>query len=581
MTVSRAVVGVIGHVDHGKTALVRALTGQETDRLAEEQRRGISIALGFAHLEVGGPEGGATVDLIDMPGHERFVRTMIAGATGLDAVLLVVAADEGLKPQTEEHVAIAGLLGLRRAVVAVTKSDLADAERVDEVGEAAVALLRAAGIAAGAVVVCSAVSGAGVEVLGAALGELAGQSEGRSGEGLAFLPVDRAFAITGHGPVVTGTLRGAALSVGEVLALHPGAREVRVRALQVHGRKVEVAAPGSRVAVNLRGVEIGELAHGMALAAPGTFGASLGASEWLTLDLRSVAGAPVLKNGMSLRWLAGTAEGDARLRLLEGDKLEPGARMLAQVRLGEALAIPAGERVVLRLPAPVGTVAGGRVLEPVCRRRRRGDAGVLARLAGLRDLAPGGVIAGELVRAGVKGVMLGELSRLTALAPGAVVALLAGTDFAVSPRGMVLPQGEMERRRLGARVDPGREAERVDQTARLGEAMRLAGLMPPTPKEIAVDPQARAAAERLLREGVIVRCTDRDKGKELYFHREAIAGARAVLGPVLAASVGEGGVLVSEICAMLGISRKFAMPLLDHLDTIRFTRRVGDRRVLG
>ena len=215
------VLGVIGHVDHGKTALVRALTGQDTDRLAEEKQRGISIALGFAHLNVGSD---AAIDLIDMPGHERFVRTMISGATGIDAILLVLAANEGVKPQTVEHVDIAGLLGLRRAVVAISKTDLVAPEQARKVADDAVRLLALSGLDPLPPVMTSALQETGIEDLRRALQDLAAQQRPHTADGFAYLPIDRAFSIAGHGPVVTGTLRGAAVTAGDTLELLPSRR---------------------------------------------------------------------------------------------------------------------------------------------------------------------------------------------------------------------------------------------------------------------------------------------------------------------------------------------------------------------
>ncbi|MET0180382.1 MAG: selenocysteine-specific translation elongation factor, partial [Novosphingobium sp.] len=306
---NRLVVGVIGHVDHGKTALVRALTGIDTDRLAEEKRRGVSIELGFAHFAAA---GGAAIDLIDMPGHERFIRTMVAGAAGIDTVLVVVAADEGVRPQTREHVEIARLLGVRRAVLAISKADLAGAERIGEVSAAASDLLSRNGLAAVAPVLTSAAAGRGIAELGHALAALAAANPPPSGDGLPFFPIDRVFAVAGHGVVATGTLRGAAVGPGDTLELLPGPRKVRVRTVQVHGAAVAHALPGQRVALNLRDVAVGELARGMALAGDG----SLSPQLWLTLAIAAAAGAPPLRNGLRLRALLGTGEVEARLRLL-------------------------------------------------------------------------------------------------------------------------------------------------------------------------------------------------------------------------------------------------------------------------
>jgi len=619
----RALIGVIGHVDHGKTALVRALTGTETDRLAEEQARGISIALGFAHLS----GDGICADLIDMPGHERFVRTMIAGATGIDAVLLVVAANEGIMPQTAEHADIAALLGLTRAVVAVTKADLVTPQEAALVGEAARGHLAALGIAAPGAIVTSSETGEGIDALRAALLALAREQRPRRDDGDAWLPIDRAFSVPGHGPVATGTLRGAAVAAGDVLTLLPAGRPVRVRAVQVHGEAVACGRPGQRVAVNLRDADLGEIGRGMALAASG----AMVASEWLTLGLRSAAGAPRLRGGMRLRALAGTAEVDARLRLLDCDVLEPGEQCFAQVRLATPLALPAHEHVVLRLHSPARTVAGGRVLEPVARRRRRDDPATLDRLRERRDLPGEALIAAEIARAGAAGIASDELARASALSAAAVRRVLADLAVAVSGKGVVFPAAELDA--LAARLpgllsphpagltrnqllslldgvraalldlaidtltasgavvrrgpavmlprpedDAARARDEAELAGMLARTLRDSGLTPPNPGAIIVDAPSRKAVDRLLRDGTLVRAVDRAKQRELLFHRDAVAEARARLAPLLTRAE---GLLVGEISAALGISRKFVMPLLDHLDAIRFTRREGDRRLPG
>jgi selenocysteine-specific elongation factor len=252
------VAGVIGHVDHGKTALVRALTGMETDRLVEERRRGISIALGFAHFT----SDDGVIDLIDMPGHERFVRTMIAGATGVDAVLLIVAANEGIKPQTVEHVDIAVLLGVRRAVIAVSKADLVSEQEAAAVARQTAAFAARVGLVATAPILTSATAGRGVGALKHALASAVREGAAPEDDGFPYLPVDRAFSLAGYGTVVTGTLRRGTLAVGDEVAAMPSALRVRVRALQVHGAAVRMASPGQRVAVNLRGVEPAQVRRG-------------------------------------------------------------------------------------------------------------------------------------------------------------------------------------------------------------------------------------------------------------------------------------------------------------------------------
>jgi selenocysteine-specific elongation factor len=622
--VTRIVVGVIGHVDHGKTALVRALTGQDTDRLPEEKRRGISIALGFAHFTVG-PD--TEIDLVDMPGHERFVRTMISGATGIDAVLLVVAANEGIKPQTVEHVDIASLLGLRCAVVAVTKADLVAGDQCRRTAEEAARLLVKSGLQPMPPVMTSTLREEGIDELRERLAALTTSQPPRPTDGLAYLPIDRAFSVTGHGPVVTGTLRGAAVRTEETLELLPSRRRVRIRAVQVHGARVAAALPGQRVALNLRDVALAELERGMAIAAPD----ALAPSEWLTLAIHAVPGAPPLKNGIRMSAMTGTAELEARLRLLDRDILHAGESGLAQLHCSEPVAVPAREHVILRLPSPPRTVAGGRVLEPMTCRYRRNDPLTLQRLECLRDLSPIALITAELRRRGAAGISLRLFSQLTALAVPAVAELIRTQPIVITRSGWLVRQSDLQdlisripalvapqvsglsRKRLSAalpeagpeileealahllargalegrgdRISVPRPAEdrlrarhETELASGIAERLRRAGLSPPNPGEIVTDAQSHRAVDQLLRAGILVRATDRAKEREMLFHRDAIEEAQRRLTPLLQRSE---GALVTEMRAALGISRKHIMPLLDHLDTIRFTRRTHDRRVRG
>jgi selenocysteine-specific elongation factor len=621
--VKRLVLGVIGHVDHGKTALVRMLTGTDTDRLAEEKARGISIALGFAHFIA---EPDIEIDLIDMPGHERFVRTMVGGATGIDAVLLVVAANEGIKPQTVEHIDIAALLGLRRAVVAITKTDLVSESEAAMVAEETVELLTRARLTAMPPVMTSAETGTGIDALRGSLAALAEAQQSRPDDGIAFLPIDRAFSLPGHGPVVTGTLRGASLAANERLELLPLRQAVRLRAIQVHGRSVERAAPGQRVALNLRGVEIGELHRGMALAAPG----ALEPAEWLTCAIRAVADGPVLKNGRRLRALLGTQEVEVFLRLLDRNEIGPGETGLAQLRCAEPVAMPIGEHVILRLASPARTVAGGRLLETGSKRLTRHDRSILERARLLASGSAADIVVAEVERTATTGTSLTHLAALTGLAVPRLAALLETLPVAMASAGLVLPSAMLDRvsaqisallalhpaglaidkisasapgtgpavielalARLSAQgflvkresryliprpeEDRARARDEAALAALIADALRQGGLMPPRPAEIISDAASRRAVDRLLREGTVVRAVDRAKHKEILFHEDAIEEVRRRLVPLLEAGP---GLLVGEICTALDISRKYVMPLLDHLDTIRFTRRIGDRRLL-
>ena len=424
---NRLLLGVIGHVDHGKTALVRALTGMETDRLEEEKRRGISIALGFAHLAL----PGAIADLIDMPGHERFVRTMISGATGIDAVLLVVSAAEGIKPQTVEHVDIAGLLGVRQAIVAVTKTDLVSPARAEAVGREAASLARAAGMVSGEPVLTSAITGLGLDLLRTGFGAALREATPREDAGFPYLPIDRAFSLAGHGTIVTGTLRRGGLAAGGELVVVPSGASVRIRGLQVHGQSVVTATPGQRVAVNLRGTELNAVPRGSALTSSGL----LQPSAWLSVQLRSVADAPKLANASRLRLLFGTEEVDCRLRLLDRDELRPGDTASAQLHCASPVAVPAREAFILRSISPAVTLAGGRVLDPETTRQRRHAPGVLARLAALASAAPDRIALAEVERAKEGGVSLTRLARVVGVSSAKAAGMLQGNAVIVLRSG--------------------------------------------------------------------------------------------------------------------------------------------------
>ncbi len=612
----------MGHVDHGKTALVHALTGMHTDRLAEEQARGISIALGFAHMRVGGHEA----DLIDMPGHERFVRTMVSGATGIDAMLLVVDAARGVMPQTREHVDVARLLGVRRALLAISRADLAEPGRAQQAGAAAAALLAASGVEVAAAVACSARTGQGVTALRDAIGRLAANAVPAPDDGAPWLPVDRSFSLAGHGTVVTGTLRGGVLIAGDTMEVAPGGLAVRIRTLQVHGARVGTAVPGQRVAVNVRSAEPGQVARGSALASPG----ALAPSAWLSVRLHAVADAPKLPTGARLRLLFGTAEVDCRLRLLGCDVLEPGCSTLAQLHCTAPVCVPARARFVLRAASPPRTVAGGAVLDPQTSRARRHAPPVLQSLAALDGAAPAALVAAGLAHAGLAGASLGRLARLSGLGAARVAAALAEQDalltrsgeaasrpafaqlqdalaraVAAAPAGVartalagllpgagaglvdaaadrLLAAGSLVRDGAALRVPrpehDARQARALQaRAAELGELLRSAGLCPPDISTLAPDLPARRLLDGLVRTGLVIRAPDRVQHRDILFHRDAIDAARRALAPLLA----ERPLLVSEIGAALGISRKYSVPLLEHLDSVQFTRRVAERRVLA
>ncbi|WP_236960360.1 selenocysteine-specific translation elongation factor [Methylobacterium durans] len=620
-------VGVIGHVDHGKTSLVGALTGTDTDRLSEEKVRGVSIVPGFAVLRVAGETGGA-IDLIDLPGHERFVRAMISGATGMRAVLLVVDAREGIKPQTVEHLDIARLIGVRRGVVALTKCDLVGAEILAARAAEAGAIAGRAGIEDARVVPTSTVTGAGIADLSAALADLLAATPRAADDGLPYLPIDRVFPRPGFGVVVTGTLRRGRLSVGDGVEIVPGGRTATVRSLQIHGQAVRSAEPGRRTAVALRGVELADLSRGLALAVPDL----VPAGRWIDVALSAVAGARPLASGTTCRLLFGTSEVAARVRLLDRDVLEPGEAALAQLRAEADIAVPAREPFILRLDSPSATIAGGRVLDPASRRRRRHDPRALAELRRIAEGRPREILAARLAREGAAGARLIDLARLVGIAPDRVrrsltefgarevadrfvgeaafsdlrAALIAALDahHRAHPIDPGLPLDRLSRAvrqdesvvsaalkdlvagreivQAGAlyrraAFDPARNE--TEQVRALEALFRTGGLTPPDEAEaVGRDIRRAQALTYLLASGALIRTTDRVQKRSILFHREAIARGKAVLAERFARDAA--GFLARDAGAALGISRKFSIPLLEHLDAIRFTRRTGDRRIL-
>lgn len=627
-----ALAGVLGHVDHGKTALVKALTGTDTDRLAEEKRRGISIALGFAQLAL--PEG--RIDLIDMPGHERFVRTMVAGATGIDAALLVVAADEGVMPQTVEHIDIAGLIGVRRAVIAVSKCDVAASGQAERAAAEARRLVAEAGLGDAPAVFTSAVNRTGMDALVGRLRAWLAAPTARADHGFFYLPVDRVFTMPGFGTVATGTLRRGRIAVGDEVEIAPGCRHARVRGLQVHGRAIDAADPGRRLAVNLRGGDQTVLARGAALATPGM----LALGRWLDVELRLLAAAPrPLTGGAALRILFGTMECGARLRLLDRDRLAPGESAVVQLHCETEVAVPAQEPFILRALSPLRTIGGGRILDPHASRHRRSDHSALRLLRVMARTAPAAAIAARLAAAGHCGQHLGALALRIGHAPdrvrrwaemqGAAVfadgTLLDGAAYGALRRRAILLLDGLHRRhpmesgiprealrrlmpgdlaghifaeligRLAADgyvvQESGRirarsfrpAAARVAADAALAcaveAAFRAGGLMPPDRDAvIGGDPRRQQALRRLARDGVLIIARDRVQKREIVFHRDAIAAALRAIAERLA---GAEGFVVSEAGALLGISRKYSIPLVEHLDAMRFTRRIAERRFVA
>jgi selenocysteine-specific elongation factor len=406
------ILGTAGHIDHGKTALVRVLTGVDTDRLPEEKRRGITIELGFAPLIL---DGVGTVGVVDVPGHEAFVRTMLAGATGIDLALLVVAADEGVMPQTREHLAILELLGVRAGVVALTKADLVDEEWLTLVCGDVESLLAESCLAGADVVPVSSLTGSGIGQLRHSLAAAASTAPARDSEDLFRMPVDRAFTMKGAGTIVTGTVWTGSLSRDASVTLLPAGRVVRVRSLQSHGRARDAVGPGQRVAVGLVGVEVEEVRRGAVLVT----GPGWQPTTTLRADVRLLDDAPqTLGSRTAVRFHLGTADVGARI-VAEGGTLSSREAKPARVSLDTPVVARAGDRFVLRGGSPVATVGGGTVTDPFAPRRgRRWPVG----------LSPAARLELALAECGVDGIALATLPVRLGVAPAAVEIVLASLD---------------------------------------------------------------------------------------------------------------------------------------------------------
>jgi selenocysteine-specific elongation factor len=447
------VLGTAGHIDHGKTALVKALTGVDTDRLKEEKERGISIELGFARLDL---PSGASVGIVDVPGHERFVRTMLAGVAGIDLVLLVVAADEGVMPQTREHMDIVNLMGSRAGIVALTKADLVTAEELELAREDVESFLAGTTLEGAPILPVSSVTRSGLDDLVARLDELVAAVDVRKPSGAARLPIDRAFTLAGHGTVVTGTLWSGTISPGDVLELYPSGRETRVRSVHVHDEPVEKAEAGQRTAVGVHGIPKDSVARGDTLGTPGV----LHVTRMIDARLTLVRGARTLENRTRVHFHLGTSETLARVVLLDREALGPGEDALVQMRLEGPVVAEGGDRFVIRSYSPVTTIGGGRVIAATPGRHARMKDDVLGALAVLEGGTAEEVVVQEVHRAGIEGTREADVSGGQGGVPADTLAALVG-------------DGRLAR--VGDRLlTPGRLAELRERVEKLLEAFSAA-----------------------------------------------------------------------------------------------------------
>ncbi|HWQ56189.1 MAG TPA: selenocysteine-specific translation elongation factor [Bryobacteraceae bacterium] len=618
------IVGTAGHIDHGKTALVKALTGIDADRLEEEKRRGITIDIGFAHLQL---TPGVRLGFVDVPGHERFVKNMLAGVGGINLVLFVVAADESIKPQTREHFDICRLLGIPKGIIALTKADLVDADIVELVRLEVEEFTAGSFLEGAPVLPVSSTTGAGLAALRAELGRAAAAVPEKDTSGHFRLPIDRVFSVKGFGTVATGTMISGSLGKESEVEVYPLGRRLRVRGVQVYGETAERATAGQRTAVNLPDVEPAELGRGMVLAGPGLFNAV----RQVDCSLDLLPSAKPLKHRAPVHFHAGTAEIEAEVRLLGGATvLKPGCRAWARIVLREPALLLPGDRFIIRMFSPVTTIGGGLVLDTGAVRYRTGDdpgarltvlasPDATARIALLVRESGCGMGFPELVRrtglterqieAVAKGGAwvflrqpqpwlvdrgwwqatrerlvrtLREFHRKNPLLPGVPKQDLRGRELPDAPP-FVLDAlladtkeiaGEGETVRLAAHRLVLRQDEEQAQ-ASIERAFERAGLAVPAQAEVlaksGVEPsRARSLLQILLRDKRLVRISE-----DLVFHRAAIEKLRGMLAAYKGTRF-----TVPVFKEWTGISRKYAIPLLEYLDRERVTRREGDERVV-
>lgn len=636
---SSIVIGTAGHIDHGKSALVQALTGKNPDRLPEEKRRGITIDLGFADLEL----GDVRVGFVDVPGHERFVKNMLAGVHGIDAVALVIAADEGVMPQTREHFDICRLLGVNHGLIVITKSDLVEEEMLALVGEEVEELVAGSFLERAPVISVSAKTGKGLEDLRAALRQVATEIPNRSTDFVTRLPVDRAFTMKGFGAVVTGTLVSGEIADGDELELLPAGLRVRARGVQVHGAPVRIAAAGQRTAVNLAGVELRAIERGMVLGSVG----SLATTQIIDVHLDVLASAPRgVRTRARVRVHIGSAEALGRVRVLNtSGEIAPGKADFAQLTLEKPIVALHDERFIVRSYSPAMTIAGGVVLDPMATKHRgREVSKTHDRLRELMRPERSRKLATFVFAAGDQGMNLKQLIARTGLKETVLVAVTgeAQRDGIITDAGGVflgtanfegLAQTVVEEINSHHQREPlsrglAREVLRerffnhaapevfravmhhledqgtivtekdlvrlrehkadlstADSTLRdkIAAIYETARLEPPTLDQAlesaGVESAQRAHARKILQmlvdNGTLVRAQ-----AEMFLHITAINTLRQLLQDFASKHEPDRLINVAQFKELAGVSRKFAIPLLEYLDQERVTRRAGDKRII-
>ena len=626
------IVGTAGHIDHGKTALVRALTGIDTDRLEEEKRRGITIDIGFAHLSLPTPDGRDTLRLgfVDVPGHEKFVRNMLAGIGGIDLVVLVVAADEGVKPQTREHFDICRLLSIRRGLTVITKSDLVDADTLEVVRLELEDFVRGSFLEGAPIVPVSAIKGIGLDELKRELARTALEAQAKDSRAAFRLPIDRVFTMKGHGTVVTGTLISGAVRKEQDVEVLPGGQRLRVRSVQVHGKSADQAIAGERTALNLAAISPEELSRGLTLSDSGMFRATKRVDVQLTL----LPSAKPLKDRARVHLHAYTAETIAEVVLLGPKPMPPGSTSWAQLRLAEPMLLLPGDRFILRQFSPVITIAGGVIADAAPLKKRVPADSRIAALQTYTASEDAPILETRIARSGTEGLSVAGAIAETGWTPSRTDAVLKSlisfggvlrfADSLISAAGFtdaksaalamlkkfhdtnplvagiskqelrerldlrpeifsglldvlsrqkkIEVQGELVRLAGRGVVMKDDEAESKQQ---IEDAFRQAGLQVPALKDVLASVKVdRTRAQKimtlLLRDKILIKLTE-----ELVFHREALDKLRSIIAAQKAKA---SKIDITLFKDLTGVSRKYAIPLLEYLDRERVTRRVGDQR---
>ena len=629
------ILGTAGHIDHGKTSLIKAISGTDTDRLKEEKERGITIELGFASLDL---PGGQHLGIVDVPGHEKFVKNMVAGATGIDIVVMVIAADEGVMPQTREHMEICTLLGIQHGLIVMTKTDMVDEEWLELALEDIREFSQGTFLEDAPILPVSSVTGDGIPELISTIAEIAGSIPQRPPSSLFRLPIDRVFTMKGFGTVITGTLVSGKINVGETIMVYPTGITSKVRGIQVHNQSAESAEAGMRTAINFQGLDKTAVKRGEVLSTPN----ALIASYMVDVSFHYLASSKKpLKNRTLIRFHTGTSEVMGYLILLDQEELPPGQTVVAQLRLDSPVAIVKDDRFVVRSYSPVRTIGGGQVLNPIPQKHNRLKQDVIDGLQHLTDEDPEAIISQQIQQAGYGGVSFSHLKIMTNLTDKQLDTALqhllskktiSQTDkqnriflhqftfdqliqktaeylanyHAANPLKAGMPKEELKSKfpqlsdpkvfnlilnqmlksnqiaqeentvRLSDhRVSLG--ADQTDIRKKIQAIYKKGGLQPPyfrdVPNLLEVDPNhTRDVMLLLVEEGQIVKAKD-----DLYFHVDAITELKNRLVDFLKA---HGDITTPQFKEMTGASRKYVIPLIEYFDASKVTLRVGDSRKL-